>query len=88
MCGGPHCTSAVAPQVPCGGIWPFGDLTTGTHQLALVLVSCQAAEPTFANLRLPEHGSMARTGAPGALRDRRGWGGGGSKTVEVEVEGP
>jgi hypothetical protein len=34
MCDGPHCTSAVAPQVPCGGIWPFGDLSTGAHQLA------------------------------------------------------
>jgi hypothetical protein len=28
----------VAPQVSCGGIWPFGDLATGAHQLALVLV--------------------------------------------------
>jgi hypothetical protein len=23
---------------PCGGIWPFGDLATGAHQLVLVLV--------------------------------------------------
>jgi hypothetical protein len=29
-----------------GGVWPFGDLTIGAHQLALVLVLCQAAEPT------------------------------------------
>jgi hypothetical protein len=69
-------------EVPCGGIWPFGDLTTGAHQLALVLVPCQAAELTPANLRLPEHGgSMAGTGAPGAPRDRR-VGGFGSKTVD------
>jgi hypothetical protein len=58
MCDGSYCTSAVAPQVPCGGIRPFGDLTTGAHQLALVLVPCQTAELTLANLRLPEHGSM------------------------------
>jgi hypothetical protein len=71
MCDGPcYCTSAVAPQVSCGGIWPFGDLMTGAHQLALVLVPCQAAEPTPTNLRPPEHGSMARTGAPGAPRGR------------------
>jgi hypothetical protein len=81
MCDGPYCTSAVAPQVPCGGIWPFGDLTTGAHQLALALVPCQAAEPTLANLRPPEYGSMARTGAPCALRGRR-VGGFGSKTVD------
>jgi hypothetical protein len=84
MCDGLHCTLAVpAPQVSCGGIWPFGDLTTGAHQLALVLVPCQAAEPTLTNLRPPEHGSMARTGAPGAPRDRR-VGGFGSKTVESD----
>jgi hypothetical protein len=47
MCGGSFCTSAVVPQVPCGGIWPFGDLTIGAHQLALVLVPCRAAEPTL-----------------------------------------
>jgi hypothetical protein len=31
MCDGSYCTSAVAPQVPCGGIWAFGDLATGAH---------------------------------------------------------
>jgi hypothetical protein len=81
MCDGSYCTSAVAPQVPRGGIWPFGDLTIDAHQLALVLVPCQAVEPTLANLRPPEHGSMARTGAPGALRDRRVVGFG-SETVD------
>jgi hypothetical protein len=59
----------------------FDDLTIGAHQLALILVPCQAAEPTPTNLRPPEHGSMARTGAPGALRDRC-VGGFGSKTVD------
>jgi hypothetical protein len=39
------------------------------------------AEPTLTKLRPPEHGSMARTGAPGASRDR-GVGGFGSKTVD------
>jgi hypothetical protein len=78
---GSYCTSAVAPQVSCGGIWPFGDLPIGAHQLALVLVPCQGAEPTPTNLRHPEHGSMARTGAPGALRVRC-VGGFGSKTVD------
>jgi hypothetical protein len=82
MCDRSYCTSAVAPQVLCGGIWPFGDLTIGAHQLALVLVPCQAAELTLANLRLPEHGSMAGTGALGAPRDRR-VGGFGSKTVDT-----
>jgi hypothetical protein len=51
MCDGPYCTSAVAPQVSCGGIWPFGDLTIGAHQLVLVLVPCQAGEPTLTNLQ-------------------------------------
>ena len=37
MCDGSFCTSAVAPQVSCGGILPFGGLATGAHQLALVL---------------------------------------------------
>jgi hypothetical protein len=54
-----------------GGIWPFSDLTIGAYQLALVLVPCQAPEPALTNLRPLEHGSMARTGAPGAPRDRR-----------------
>jgi hypothetical protein len=40
----------VIAQVPRGGIRPFGDLTTTAHQLALVLVPCQAAEPTPTNL--------------------------------------
>ena len=71
----------VIAQVPRGGIRPFGDLTIGAHQLVLVLVPCQAAEPTLTNLRPPEYGSMARTGAPGAPRDRR-VGGFGSKTVD------
>ena len=83
MCDRSYCTSAVAPQVPCGVIWPFGDLTIGAHQLVLVLVPCQAAEPTLTNLRPPEHGSMARTGAPGALHDRC-VGGFGSKTVDSD----
>jgi hypothetical protein len=38
---------------------------------SLVLAPCQAAGPTLTNLRPLEHGSMARTGAPGAPRDRR-----------------
>jgi hypothetical protein len=64
----------VVPQVPCGGIWPFGDLTTGAHQLALVLVPCQAAELTPANLRSAtprarvDGKNRCTTGAP---RDRR-----------------
>jgi hypothetical protein len=65
-----------------GGFGPSAiDLTTGAHQLALVLVPCQAAEPTLTYLRPPEHGLMARTGAPGALRDRF-VGGFGSRTVD------
>jgi hypothetical protein len=70
--GGPGGAPRSGPGLPergwdtrgLGGIWPFGDLTIGAHQLALVLVPCQAAEPTLANLRPPEHGSVARTGAP------------------------
>jgi hypothetical protein len=54
MCDGSYLTSAVAPQVSCGGIWPFGDLATGAHQLALVLVPCQAAAPALTDLRPPD----------------------------------
>jgi hypothetical protein len=32
---------AAGDTVSCGGIWHFGDLTTGAQQLALVLVPCQ-----------------------------------------------
>jgi hypothetical protein len=38
---------------------------------SLVLAPCQAAGPALTNLRPLEHVSMARTGAPGAPRDRR-----------------
>jgi hypothetical protein len=37
-----------SPGAACGGIWPFSDLATGAHQLALVLVPCQATQgPCF-----------------------------------------
>jgi hypothetical protein len=38
-------SSAGAVEVPCGGIWPFGDLAIGAHQLALVLVPYPGTKP-------------------------------------------
>jgi hypothetical protein len=60
---------------------PFLAVELIHYQLVLVEVPCRAEELTPANPRLPEHVSMARTGVPGATRDRR-VGGFGSKTVD------
>jgi hypothetical protein len=56
MCGGSYCTSAVAPQVPCGGIWPlrrFNDWRASAGaRSGRRWLPCPAAEPsTLANLQ-------------------------------------